>query len=68
MRLTVDRLLDELEQESPMVCSILVARIYFGYETQEIAEKVNLPPRTVERHLHNGRKWLFERLKKTDAK
>jgi len=67
VRLTVARLLDDLEQESPTICSVLVARIYFGYETQEIAEKVNLPQRTVERHLHNGRKWLFERLKKIDA-
>ena len=68
VRLTVDRLLDELEQESPMTCGILVARIYFGYEIEEIAEKVNLPQRTVERHLHNGRKWLFEGLKKIDPK
>lgn len=68
VRLAVDQLLEEMEQELPVVCSIVVARMYFGYEIQEIAEKVSLPQRTVERHLHNGRRWLFERLKKIDAK
>lgn len=65
VRLTVDRLLDELEKESPTTCGILVAKIYFGYEVKEITEKFGLPERTVERHLHDGRKWLFQRLGKT---
>ena len=64
VRLAVDQLLDELEKESPITCSILVARIYFGYEVKEIVENLGLPQRTVERHLHDGRKWLFERLSK----
>ncbi|HEV3041247.1 MAG TPA: sigma-70 family RNA polymerase sigma factor [Candidatus Angelobacter sp.] len=64
VRLAVDRLLDELEKESPTTCSILVARIYFGYEVKEIVKNFDLPQRTVERHLHDGRKWLFERLGK----
>ena len=64
VRLAVDRLLDELEKESPTTCSILVAKIYFGYEVSEIMKNFGLSQRTVERHLHNGRKWLFERLSK----
>jgi RNA polymerase sigma factor (TIGR02999 family) len=64
VRLTVDRLLDELEKESPETCSVLVAKIYFGYEVKEITEKLGLPQRTVERYLHDGRKWLFQRLGK----
>lgn len=63
VRLAVDRLLDELEKESFDTCAVLVARIYFGYEVKEIAEKFAMPIRTVERHLHKSRKWLFERLK-----
>ncbi|HLJ27039.1 MAG TPA: ECF-type sigma factor [Candidatus Angelobacter sp.] len=67
VRLAVDRLLDELEKESPTTCGILVAKTYFGYEVKEIMKNFNLPERTVERHLHEGRKWLFERLSKTDS-
>lgn len=65
VRLAVDGLLDEMEKESPATCSILVAKLYFGYEVKEIAENMGFPQRTVERHLHNGRKWLFEHLSKT---
>ena len=64
VRLAVDRLLDELEKESPEKCAIVVAKTYFGYDVKEIAEKFALPIRTVERRLHDGRIWLFERLKK----
>jgi RNA polymerase sigma factor (TIGR02999 family) len=63
VRLAVDQLLDELEKESSTRCGIVVARIYFGYTVKEITENCGLPQRTVERHLHDGRRWLFERLK-----
>jgi RNA polymerase sigma factor (TIGR02999 family) len=65
VREAVDGLLDELEKESPVTCNILVARIYFGFDVKEIMKSFNLPQRTVERHLHEGRKWLFKRLSKT---
>jgi len=65
VRLVVDRLLDELEKESPTTCGIVVARIYFGYTVKEIMEQCGLPQRTVERHWYDGRRWLFERLSKT---
>jgi len=64
VRLAVDQLLDELEKELPTTCGIVVAQIYFGYTVKEIMEKCGLPQRTVERHLHDGRIWLFERLGK----
>lgn len=64
VRLAVDGLLDELEKESPATCSVLTAKLYFGYEVKEIAENLGMAQRTVERQLHNGRKWLFERLSK----
>ena len=62
--LAVDEVLDELEKESPQIFNVLVARMLVGYEVKEIAEKYGLSMRTVERHLHDGRKWLFQRLKK----
>ena len=62
--LAVNELLDELENESPVTYRILLAWMYLGFEVKEIAEGFGLKLRTVERHLHNGRKWLFERLKK----
>ena len=62
--LNVDRLLDELEKENSITCAVLVASSYFGYENREIAEKLGLSLRTVERHLHEGRKWLYGRLRK----
>lgn len=65
VRLAVDQLLDELEKESSTICAILVAKLYFGYEVKEIAKNFGLALRTVERHLHDGRRWLFERLSKT---
>lgn len=65
VRVTVDRLLDELEKEAPTTCGILIAQIYFGFDVKEIMKNFNLPQRTVERHLHEGRKWLFKRLSKT---
>ena len=37
--LVVNRMLDELEKESPLTCGILVARMYLGYEVKEIAER-----------------------------
>jgi len=68
VRLAIDQLLDELENERPTTCGVLVAKIYFGYEVKEITANLGLPQRTVERHLHDGRKWLFERLSQDDLK
>jgi len=62
--LNIDRLLDQLEKEEPRICSVLVASCCFGYENKEIAKRLGLSVRTVERDLFDGRKWLFERLGK----
>lgn len=62
VRLAVDRLLDELEKEKPMICAVMVAKGYLGYEDKEIVKNLRLPLRTVQRHWHDGRKWLLERL------
>ena len=66
VRLAVDRLLDELEIEKPMICAVMVAKGYVGYEDMEIVKNLGLPLRTVQRHWHDGRKWLFERLSESN--
>jgi RNA polymerase sigma factor (TIGR02999 family) len=59
--LHVDRLLDELGKENFTMCAVFVASHYFGYEDKEIAEKLSLSLRTVQRYLHDARKWLYQR-------
>jgi DNA-directed RNA polymerase specialized sigma24 family protein len=61
----VDKLLDQLENESPQTCSVVVMRSYLGLSPKEAAENLDLPLRTVEREWHDGKKWLYERLIKT---
>lgn len=62
MAVTIDKLLDELEQESPTKCSVVVFRSYLGLSTKETAEKLDLTEAVVEHEWHRGRRWLFERL------
>jgi RNA polymerase sigma factor (TIGR02999 family) len=62
--LMVDQLMDELERELPDVFKVVVAKMYVGYEMDEIAEMYGMPLRTAERRWHDGKKWLFERLSK----
>ena len=62
--LAIQQLLEELEKESPMKCAVVVAKCFIGYEMRDIAKNFQLSERTAERHWHDGRKWLFERLKR----
>lgn len=64
----VDKLLDELENESPRTCSVVVLISYLGLSPKEAAENLDLSVRTVEREWHEGKKWLHERLSKTPWK
>jgi RNA polymerase sigma factor (TIGR02999 family) len=65
--LDVQRFLEEMEKKWPMTCAVVVARCVIGYEMNEIAKNLGLSLRTAERRWRNGRRWLFEKLKrKTD--
>jgi RNA polymerase sigma factor (TIGR02999 family) len=64
----VDKLLDELENESPRTCSVVVLISYLGLSPKEAAENLDLSVRTVEREWHEGKKWLYERLSKKSWK
>jgi RNA polymerase sigma factor (TIGR02999 family) len=60
--LTVHQLLEEMEKEWPIRCAVVVAKCFIGYEMKDIVKNFQMPLRTVEHNLHDGRKWLFERL------
>jgi RNA polymerase sigma factor (TIGR02999 family) len=64
----VDRLLDELEKESPRTCSVVVLMSYLGLSSKEAADNLGIGIRTVEREWHDGRKWLFQRLTEKPCK
>ena len=62
MAVAIDKLLDELEEQSPTKCSVVVFRSYLGLTTKETAEKLNLTEAVVEHEFHRARKWLYQRL------
>lgn len=64
----VDALLDELEKEFPRRCNVVVLISYLGLTPAEVAEKLGISERTVEREWHEGKKWLFEQLSKEPCK
>ena len=66
--LAVDELLDELEKEFPRRCNVVVLISYLGLTPAEAAVKLDLSERTVEREWHEGKKWLFERLRTKPCK
>jgi RNA polymerase sigma factor (TIGR02999 family) len=64
----IDALVDELEKLQPEVAQVLVHRWYLGLTTEETAESLGLSARKVERHFHEAKKWLYERLSKEPCK
>lgn len=62
--LMIDKLLDELEKESPTKCSVVVFISYLGMSTRETAEKLNMTEAAVEHEWRRARIWLFKRLNK----
>ena len=59
---TIDSLLDELEKESPIKCSVVVCRSYMGLSTKETAEMLGLTENSVEHEWHRARLWLYQKL------
>jgi RNA polymerase sigma factor (TIGR02999 family) len=68
LALTIDKLLDELEEKSPTRCSVVVFRSYLGLSTKETAEKLDLTEAVVEHEWHRARRWLYERLSEAQCK
>jgi RNA polymerase sigma-70 factor, ECF subfamily len=66
--LTVNELLDELLESSPIKCSIVELKFCVGLTDEETAEVLGMPLRTVQALLQDARIWLFERAEKQQWK
>ena len=62
LAIAVDRLLDELELESPQQRAVVELKFVLGLTDAEAAASLNLTLHTLQRQWHRARKWLFERL------
>jgi len=58
----VDEAVKELERETPLAASVVRLRFYGGLSIDEVAETLQLSPRTVNRQWTYARAWLFRRL------
>lgn len=58
----VSNVLDELADVKPEWCTAVELRYYLGLTDEQAAEVLNVSSRTVKRHWHDARRWLFERL------
>lgn len=57
----IDTALEELALAAPEKAEVVKLRFFVGLEEKEIAELLNLSPRTVERYWCYAKAWLFER-------
>jgi RNA polymerase sigma factor (TIGR02999 family) len=57
----INTALEELALVSPEKAEVVKLRFFVGLEEKEIAELLNLSPRTVERYWSYSKAWLFER-------
>jgi len=60
----INTALEELALLAPEKAEVVKLRFFAGLEEQEIAELLNLSPRTVERYWSYAKAWLFERIPK----
>jgi RNA polymerase sigma factor (TIGR02999 family) len=60
--ITIDRLLDQLREESPQQWRVVELKFWFGMTDEEAAEALDLTLRSLQREWFRARKWLYERL------
>lgn len=58
--LTIDELLDRLNDSMPVECSIVELKFFFGMTDEETAEALGLPLRSMQARWQDARIWLFE--------
>jgi RNA polymerase sigma factor (TIGR02999 family) len=58
----VEHLLTRLEEIDPQLRTILELRVFEGCSVQEIANALDMPPRTVDRRWAFTRKWLSDQM------
>lgn len=57
--LMVNDALERLEQTSPELAEVVIARFFGGYTAEEISEMLDISVRTVQRHWERARAWLL---------
>ena len=62
--LQINTALEELTLLAPEKAEVVKLRFFVGLDEKEIAELLNLSPRTVERYWSYAKAWLFERIPK----
>ena len=60
----INTTLEELALLAPEKAEVVKLRFFVGLDEKEIAELLNLSPRTVERYWSYAKAWLFERIPK----
>ena len=60
----INTALEELSLQAPEKAEVVKLRFFVGLDEKEIAELLNLSPRTVERYWSYAKAWLFERIPK----
>lgn len=67
LALTVDRLLNELNETHPDWVRLVEAKYFLGLTDDETAEVLGLKVRTMQRMWKDARQWLFDRLEPGSA-
>jgi DNA-directed RNA polymerase specialized sigma24 family protein len=67
LALTIDRLLNELDQVKPAWSNLVELKYFLGLTDEEAADVLGMKLRTVQRMWRDARQWLFERSKTVDA-
>ena len=60
LAMTVDRLLDQLEETNPEWCRLVEVKYFLGLTDEEAADALGLKLRTMQRMWVEARQWLFE--------
>jgi len=66
--LTINELLDRMQEQMPVECSVVELKFFFGMTDEETAEILGLPLRTLQARWQDARIWLFEHAEKQQWK
>jgi RNA polymerase sigma factor (TIGR02999 family) len=67
LAITVGRLLDELAETKPEMCSLVELKYFLGLTDEEAADALGIKLRTMQRMWQDARQWLFERMNAGDG-
>jgi DNA-directed RNA polymerase specialized sigma24 family protein len=65
--ITLDVLLDEMEEESPQRRAIVELKYFLGLTDDEAANALGVPLRTVQRDWFRAKRWLIDRLNRQES-